>query len=666
MSGAAAKIIGPIVSPPQAAPNFSTIADLIAREHFDEARAQLRALLSHPQLLPDHLLQSARFAAQVGMANAVIEAAQSLADRGADWHGLIALGMCAMNLQSYADAARLFRRATQMNVRNAGVHALFGAALYQSGEIKEARRALQKAVAIDPRNALAQHALGSFHLERGDADEALKALAIAVEADPTKAHYRVTLARAFIQNERYEEAQRLLEAALADKAAYAAAALTLGHLHRALCDNAAALRYYKQSLAAAPSPEAMTPYLFHLLASDAHSDEEVFAEHKRLGGAFDRRAARQKRHCNARDPNRRLKIGFVSGDFYQHSIANFITPLLRDLDRTRFEVFAIYNNCIQDAATAVLRKSADHFFVCHGMNDESLAAWIEARQIDILIDLSGHSKLNRLGVFGLRAAPVQTTYLGYPGTTGLSAMDYRITCESLDPGGAAEAHHTEELVRLPGLLAPFQPHGDVDVNELPHAGGAPFTFACLNPLWRINPSVMRCWGEILRATPEARMLLGNVDRPLIAGRIRAWFAAEQIDTARLDLVPTQGHRDYLKLHHRIDLALDTFPYNGGTTTTYALWMGVPVVTLEGRRTAARTGAGILREAGLDDFIARTEEDYVACALSVAHKPEPLQALRQSLRTRVRVGNTEDQRKLATEFGDALVEMWKRYCSNAAI
>ncbi|MET0181611.1 MAG: tetratricopeptide repeat protein [Caulobacterales bacterium] len=656
----------------QASPQFSaspqdilqSIAALSERGHYKEARTALAELLNGFTTANEDLFQASRFAKALGMSASLIACAHHIAQRTADWRALVSLGMCAMNVEAYADAARLFRRATETGAGNAGVYALLGGALYQSGDTKEARRALTRAIALDPRNALAQHGYGAFCLERGDIDAAIEALRIAASADPGKAYYRVTLGRALIQKELYDEAREILESALGDKAAAALAHLALGQLHRACCEDQAALTAFKNAAGIAPTPDTITPYLFHLLASDAHSDEDVFSEHKRLGGIFDRAYARTKTHSNNSDPGRRLKIGFVSADFHQHSIATFVTPLWRHLDRTRFEIFAIYSNSISDAATAILRKHSDHWLDCFGMPDDTVAAWIEKQQIDILIDLSGHSKLHRLGVFGLRPAPVQASYLGYPGTTGLSSMDYRITCESLDPTGIADAYSTEELVRLPGLMAAFEPQGDVAPNDSPHLYGAPFTFACLNPIWRINPSVMRCWGEILRAKPQAHMLIGNVDRPIVAEHLTKLFAQEQIGVERLDFIPKLPQRDYLKLHHRIDLALDTFPYNGGTTTTYALWMGVPVVTLEGKRTAMRTGAGILREAGLSDFIARTPDEYVARALGWVEKPERLQTLRRELRARIKVTQPGDQKRLADEFGAALQTIWERWRTRA--
>jgi protein O-GlcNAc transferase len=269
-----------------------------------------------------------------------------------------------------------------------------------------------------------------------------------------------------------------------------------------------------------------------------------------------------------------------------------------------------------------------------------------------------------LSLFGMRPAPVQATYLGYPGTTGLRTMDYRITSEAYDPTGLAEQYHTEKLIRMPGLLAPFQPQGDAPVAPSPHANGAPFTFGCLNPIWRITPSVMRAWGAILRARPDARMMLGNAGTPMLVQFLINKFAEQGISADRLILEGRKNHPDYLALHNRIDLSLDTFPYNGGTTTTYSLWMGVPVVTLAGVRTAARSGVCILSEAGMMDFVAKTEEDYVARALDWASRPDDLSALREKTRARVKVGASEDQALLASQFGDALRQMWRNWCADA--
>ncbi|MET0183007.1 MAG: tetratricopeptide repeat protein [Caulobacterales bacterium] len=646
---------------PIAARALHSVVVLAAAGRNDEARAALTDDIHCGRIAGGEIVQNFDILNRLSLSQAAIVACGA-PSASADFSALMALGRRAMSARAFSDAALLFEKAVALTPQDAEANALLGVSLYQSARALKAREALERAVTLDPNHVLARNNLGSLLLKMGHIDEAIASLSIAVARAPDNANAKLNLAEAFIKKEMYQEAFLLAQSTLDAAEVRERAFLVLSNIYRALCDIEKTVYYLKQAVDVSESGDSVTPYLFFLQASDTCSDDALFAEHKRLAQAFERRAPKNKRHANNPNPERRLKIGFVSGDLYNHSVANFITPLFRDLDRSQFEVYALYNNAVSDTTSIVLRELSDHWLNCMGMSDDALAQWIEKEEIDVLIDLSGHTGMHRLSTFGLKPAPVQATYLGYPGTTGMTTMDYRITCESLDPTGVTERQHTEKLVRLPGIFAPFQPPVSAPIADMPSLSGAPFTFACLNPIWRINASVVACWARILNATEGSRMMIGNVDTPMIAHRITSLFAAEGIGTHRLILQRRQNLHDYLKLHHSIDLGLDTFPYNGGTTTTYSLWMGVPVVALEGTRASSRTGAGILREADLEDFIARTPEDYVALAIGWASRRDELQALRHGARGRLKIGRIEDQAQAAAEFGAALRGMWREWCA----
>jgi protein O-GlcNAc transferase len=576
---------------------------------------------------------------------------------------LITLAQWASTKRAFAVAADLFEQAVQVAPNNAEAHAMLGAALYQSGRTQEALSAMRRAAAMAPNSLNVRGNLGALLFKSGQTEEAIEHLTFAVIGAPDDINARLNLAEAVLAQKRYEDAFVMAQSALDSPEFRERAFLVIAAIYRANCDLERLIYYLRQAVDATETTGSVTPYLFNLQASDAYSDTQVFEEHVRLGARFDHTAAKTKWHANLADPERRLRIGFVSGDFYNHPVAIFITPLLRYLDRARFEVFAFPNNLKHDQISDEMRALCDHWIPICGAADSEAAAQIEAAQIDVLIDLSGHTADNRLPVFGMKPAPVQATYLGYPGTTGMTTMDYRITCEAIDPAGTAESFYTEKLVRLPGLFAPFRPTGDMAINGLPCLSGAPFTFACLNQTWRVNPSVVRAWAQILHQTPQSRLLLGNVDTPMIAQRLIKMFGDENIAPERLVLVERQRqHAAYLGLHHHIDLGLDTFPYNGGTTTTFSLWMGVPVVTLQGVRAAMRSGGGVLGEAGLTSFVTQTPEDYVRCAADWAQRPHALQQLRQALRVRVKICDLDEQIQQASEFGDALRAMWREWCA----
>jgi protein O-GlcNAc transferase len=642
---------------------LEAIAGAAAASPLAGRRALLEALEADA-LSADELARSVTLSRRLGLVSALLAALSRRAAKGADARALLQIAGAAMEAEAHVDAARFYDLAAHAAPDSADAYAGLGAALFRNEAKAEARAAVEHALQLNPNHAAANRTLGALRMERADIDGAVACMNAAVAAAPADPSYRVSLGWALQAKRRYEDAFLILQSALELDPTHSPAYSSLADLFRAVRDFERALKYYKLAADHCPCAATITPYLFNLLSSDTHSDEEVFAEHRRLGGVFDSPAAARKRHRNDPDPERKLKAGFVSGDFYHHSVARFVTPILRHLDRARFEIYGIYNNTAQDAVTELLRGYCDHWFVSHGQSDHAVAEWIEAQGIDILIDLSGHTYRQRLAVFGLRPAPVQASYLGYPGTTGMSSMDYKITTANIDPSGIAERLHTEKLARLPGIAAPFEPMSDVPTGPLPHLDGAPFTFASMNQPWRVTPAVVVCWSRILAAAPEARLMLGNMNTPLVKQHICAMFAECDIGPERLVLTPRRKLPEFMKLHQDIDLALDTFPYNGGTTSTYSLWMGVPVVTLEGRRAASRSGACILREAGLDEFVVDNVDDYVARALDWMQRPSDLQALRSSLRERVRGGRPEEQAEHAAQFGEALRQMWRAWCVEA--
>ena len=372
--------------------------------------------------------------------------------------------------------------------------------------------------------------------------------------------------------------------------------------------------------------------LLTLQYGDAVPPAGVFAEHVAWGDRF----PAVPRPPAARRPGR-VRVGYVSGDFRDHPVAGFILPLLRHHDRDRFEVFC-YSTIPPpgDAATALVRAAADQWRELASQSDDAAAALVAADGIDVLVDLSGHTAGHRLGLFARRPAAVQVTYLGYPGTTGLRAMDYRITDAVADPPGATDALHTERLVRLPRcFLCPAPPPLAPDVGPGPDDDA--FTFASFNVANKVSPTTVRLWAGVLAAVPNGVLavkavgLMGDDAK----ARLRAEFAAAGVDPGRVRVWPVDpNHRDHLGRYGNVDVAVDTFPYNGTTTTVDALWMGVPVVTLAGATHASRVGASLLTAAGLGGWVAESRERFVEIAAGAAADRTALKALRRGMRERL--------------------------------
>lgn len=540
------------------------------------------------------------------------------------------LGIALHKQDKLDEAIAYYRRAVLINPGFAKAHNSLGEALYALGHVHEAIASCRQAHALDPDFADACNSLCNMLREIGQLDEAVAFGERALSLEPNDAQICTNLGNSL-------QAQGRLDDAIA-------------------C--------YRQALSNNPdSAVAYSNLLYTMQFVDTISAAEAFSEHQRYAEHFETPLkADWKPHLNTRDPARRLRIGYVSADFFNHAVAFFIEPVLAAHDTSQVEVFCYYNHTRHDAHTTRIKGLADHWLTCAHMSDDQLAERIRADGIDILVDLSGHTGANRLPVFARKPAPVQTTWIGYVGSTGLTAMDYRLTNAEVDPPGLTERYHSETLLRIPDTGIAYRPESDCPpVNSLPALTSDTFTFASLNNLIKINPSVIKVWRRILDALPHAKLMLGNATDSGTRERVLRQFNQAGIDTARLILLPRMSFSDYLALHHRIDVALDPFPYNGGTTTMHALWMGVPVITLTGSHMVSRCAVPLLSRVGLDDFITHSEEAYVHRALQCAHDLPALDRIRQALRARMNDSN-QDARAVTRHIEAAYRTMWQTWCA----
>ncbi len=403
----------------------------------------------------------------------------------------------------------------------------------------------------------------------------------------------------------------------------------------------------------------------------AWTPQAIFEEHRRWGQQYAQLPADRPVLPNVPSPDRRLKIGYVSPDFRSHSVAFFFEPILRMHDRDQFEIacYSEASHVSSDATTEHLKGLANHWVDTHRMSDRELDRKIRDDGIDILVDLAGHTANNRLLAMAGHPAPVQITYIGYPATTGLPAMDYRITDAWADPPGQ-ERFYTEELVRLPSGFLCYQPPIDApEVGPPPVASAGHFTFGSFNMLEKTTTEVVARWAQILNAVPESRLVL---KAPALADestrdRYTSLFGRAGVTRERIELLQyLPSRRAHLELYNRIDLALDTFPYNGTTTTCEALWMGVPVLVLEGNRHAARVGVSLMNRLGLTEFVARNDEDYVARAVRFANRPKDLADVRSGLRARMHTSRMCDAAGFTHDLEAAYRALWRRWCARSRL
>ena len=375
-----------------------------------------------------------------------------------------------------------------------------------------------------------------------------------------------------------------------------------------------------------------------------------------------------KRFANDRDPDRRLRVGYVSPDFCHHACAHFIEPLLREHDRGTVEILCYATARRRDEMTLRMETLADWWRSLADLDDAAAAALIERDRVDILVDLAGHTAGGRPLLFARRPAPVQVTWLGYPDTTGMQVVDRRLTDAIADPPGGTDGWHAERLVRLPrGFLAYQPPAGDGPVADPPALANGFVTFGSFNSLAKVTAEVVRVWSALLARVPTSRLLLKSRSFEDIAVRntVLRDFSRRGVRPGRIDLLaPVESVADHLRLYDRLDVALDPFPYNGTTTTCEALWMGVPVVTLTGRHHVARVGSSLLASCGLEELVQQDEIGYVEAAALLAGDLARLCGLRREMRARLEGSALLDHRGFARSVEDSYRAMWRDWTSDA--
>jgi predicted O-linked N-acetylglucosamine transferase (SPINDLY family) len=537
-------------------------------------------------------------------------------------------------------------------------------ALHNQGRLDEAERLYAQLIAADPRDADALHLVGVIALQRGDHDGAVALIRHALACGLAGAHAHLNLGAAYRAKGLLGEATEQYRAALALDPRSSAARNNLANALLLMGDAEGAVEQLRAALALAPRDAAVRSNLLYALNLSAElAPDAVAREHRAWGASVE---APRAAHPNDRDPARRLRVGFVSSDLRTHSVAFFLCPLLEGLDRGAVEVVCYASGVRVDETTARIKALSDGWADVAGDSDAALAARVRADKIDVLVDLGGHTSGNRLGAFALRPAPVQVTWLGYPNTTGLAAIEYRVTDAVADPPGPDDARYPERLARLDGGFLCYEPWADAPaVSPPPAARGGAVTFGSFNNLSKLNARVVALWSRVLGAAPASTLLLKS--SPLADAGTRALverrFAAHGVGRERLRLAGEEPTvRRHLARYAEVDVALDPFPYNGTTTTCEALWMGVPVVTLAGDRHAARVGADLLHRVGLDDLVAPDEDAYVARAARLAHDRSALAARRAAQRELVARSPLCDRAAFARAMASAWRAMWQRWCS----
>jgi predicted O-linked N-acetylglucosamine transferase (SPINDLY family) len=428
-----------------------------------------------------------------------------------------------------------------------------------------------------------------------------------------------------------------------------------------------ALAAFDRAIAADPdSARLQSDRLFVMNYFKLVDRQTLFDEHRKWGATHEARLAGARAQLtNDPDPHRKLRVGYVSADLRHHAVAFFIEGVLQHHDRQQFEIHCFdVSPYPEDAVTKRLQRSVDQWHRVGALTDAQIDERIRSVPIDILVDLSGHTAHNRLLVFARKPAPVQISWFGYMNTTGLSVIDYRITDAYMDPPGQSERYYTEKLFRIESMAC-FSPHPESPpVGELPVLASGTFTFASVNQWTKVSEEVKALWGSILRDAPRARLLtvvrggeLPAVQQEVVSQLVRYGARASQVVVCA-----SRPIREFLALFAEVDVALDPFPYGGGTSSMHTIWMGVPIVTLEGESEMSRAASGIARAVGLDAWVARDADDYRQIALRAVDDPRALTPVRAALRERMRASPLTDAAKLTKNVERAYREMWHAFGS----
>jgi len=573
------------------------------------------------------------------------------------------LGNALKNQAKLDEAVACYLRALELKPDYAEVHNNLGNTLCALGKLHEAVACYRRALELKPAYAETHHNLGVALRDQGKLNEAVACFRRALELKPDYADANSNLGIALRHQGKTDEAVACFRRALELKPDNADAHNNLGAALKTQGQTDEAVACYRRALELKPDCVGAHSNLLQALQYGAGVTLAALAE---AHAEYDRQHAAplyaaSPQHAQVRDRHGRPRLGFVSADLGRHPVGYFLIRVFENLDPEQFETICYSDRIVKDDLTHRFQAAATEWRDVFGMSDERLAEQIRADRIDILFDLAGHTARNRLLVFARKPAPIQVTWIGYEGTTGLAAMDYLLADHLMIPQGS-ERHYRESVLRMPdGYLCYDPPATAPPVGPLPALKNGFATFGSFNNLAKIAPEVVSVWAEILRGAPTARLVMKyrGLGDQTVRERYLGHFAAHGVGPERLDLLPWSSYANYLETYHQVDVALDPFPFSGSTITCESLWMGVPVVTCPGETFAGRHSLNHLSSVGLLETIAQDLDEYVELAVSLAGDSPRLAALRAGLRDRMAASPLCDGKRFGASFASMLHDLWKQ-------
>lgn len=574
------------------------------------------------------------------------------------------LGLTFANQGEFSTAANCFRRVLAIDPNIADAHSRLGDILLRSGNAESGAASFRRYIELKPHDHRGYNNLALALANLGRADEAIVYLKQALTLKPDYAEAYNTLGLAYEQIGKKDDAADSYTKAVSLKPDFADAWSNLGTNLTEAGRADEAIEALRQSLAVRPnSAQVHSNLLLTLNYTSRLTPKQVLEEHKHWAARF-AGSEKPKTRTLDRRPDRVLKIGYISADFRGHTVSGFIETLLTHHDRKNFHITAYANLPRPDETTERMKQQADEFRMIVGLSDTAADDLIRSDAIDILIDLSGHTAGNRMELLARKPAPLQMTLFGYPNTTGLEAVDYRITDEIADPPGMTESLSVEKLLRVQGLAWVYKPPVDAPpLSSLPALVNPSLTFGCLNNPAKVSDLCLETWAKLLAAIPHSRLVLLAGQSARGAQRLTERFLAAGVSRDRLELVFRLPPKDYFEAYQLMDLTLDPFPYNGGVTTCDSLWMGVPVLTVAGDSYVSRQGASIMTHVGLSEFIAENPSHLIELAKTWANNKEWLADIRLGLRRLMTNSPIADGVRYVRALEAALRTAWLKHLAN---
>lgn len=580
---------------------------------------------------------------------------------------LDAYGVTLRNQERLGAAENAFRQALKIHPGYTQALRNLCHLLEVHGRFAEAEAGLLRCAEIDNESPESLYEIGRNLVQQKKEDEALEWLRRAIKAQPDYAAAHITLSAALNATEDPLAAMEEIKASIKVLPNIPHLHTNLGIVNLSLSRADDAIACFRKALEIAPNfSHARSSMLFALSHSTKITPEELYREHRAYGKLIEEEVKGKEytTYTNSRVIDRPLKIGFVSADFRNHAVAKFVIPFFEELHkRPEFITYAYSNHGAVDESMLAIQKNMDVWRTVVQWSDDKLAEKIREDQIDILVDMSGHTAGDRLKVFARHPAPVQMTWIGYPGTTGLKAMDYILLEDTIFPGENIQSQFVEKIIKLPRAYAFDVDKGRPDFQEAPFLKNGYITFGSFNRLNKINREVIGLWANVLRNIPSAHLLMAAIPSNGAPDELLGWFHEEGISEDRLCFYPRSGFSEYLNLHNAVDVCLDTFPYTGGTTTLHALTMGVPTLTLAGKTYPSYQGAAVNNRLGLQDyFVANNKKEFLDKAVYLASNKIFLNEVREKIRNYFDENYNRDLCGLVSGCAEVFSTVWKRWCA----